>query len=94
MPHAGSFTIDATHAALPGHFPGRPIVPGVVLLDHVAALLLNDVGRRVAGFPSARFLHPVRPGDTVSVAYDGPGFTCTVGGTAVLTGRIDLAARP
>ena len=29
------FRVAADHPALPGHFPGRPIVPGVVILDHV-----------------------------------------------------------
>ena len=33
----GSFTIPADHPTLPGHFPGRPVVPGVVLLDEVMA---------------------------------------------------------
>ena len=30
------FTIEAGHRCLDGHFPGAPIVPGVILLDHVA----------------------------------------------------------
>jgi 3-hydroxyacyl-[acyl-carrier-protein] dehydratase len=33
--HRISLRIAAEHPALPGHFPGRPIVPGVVLLDCV-----------------------------------------------------------
>src|SRR3546814_2617840 len=30
-----SFVIAADHPSLPGHFPGRPLVPGVVVLDRV-----------------------------------------------------------
>ena len=31
--------IDAAHPALPGHFPGQPLVPGVMMLEQVARAL-------------------------------------------------------
>ena len=31
--------IRANHPSLPGHFPGAPLVPGVVILDEVIAAL-------------------------------------------------------
>ena len=82
----GSFTILPDHPSLPGHFPGHPIVPGVVLLDHVAALL-----GPVTGLPRAKFLRPVHPGDVVEVRADAGRFWCSVGGTDVLTGVFTLA---
>ena len=33
------FPIATDHPCLPGHFPGRPLVPGVVLLDRVLAAI-------------------------------------------------------
>jgi 3-hydroxymyristoyl/3-hydroxydecanoyl-(acyl carrier protein) dehydratase len=53
-------TVPADHRALPGHFPGHPIVPGVVLLELVEALLA-DHGYRVRECPQAKFLVPVAP---------------------------------
>ena len=33
------FVIEPGHPCLPGHFPGRPVVPGVVVLDRVVAAI-------------------------------------------------------
>ncbi len=52
--------VPADHPALPGHFPGHPIVPGVVLLELVEALLA-DHGYRVRECPQVKFLIPVGP---------------------------------
>ncbi len=92
----GHFTVAPDHPALPGHFPGRPIVPGVVLLDHaVSALLGACPGHRAAGLPAVKFMRPVRPGDTVEVACAAPkerhvAFTCAVNGQEVARGTLLL----
>ncbi len=39
--------IDVAHAALPGHFPGHPLVPAVILLRLSQAPSAADGGERV-----------------------------------------------
>ena len=33
------FVVEPCHPCLPGHFPGSPLVPGVVVLDQVLAAI-------------------------------------------------------
>jgi 3-hydroxymyristoyl/3-hydroxydecanoyl-(acyl carrier protein) dehydratase len=68
-----SVRIAATHPALPGHFPGNPIVPGVVLLDRVAAAIERARGLRLAKIASVKFLAPLKPEEDAQlrVACDG-----------------------
>ncbi len=89
------FHIPADHPALPGHFPGRPIVPGVLLLDAVFGAL-REAGRRPARLVRAKFTAPVMPGQEVELALaprggERIGFTCHAGGAVVLTGEVACA---
>ena len=54
--------LSPRHPALAGHFPGNPIVPGVVLLDHAIHALARLGGLPEAGIRigTAKFLAPVR----------------------------------
>ncbi len=54
--------VAADHPCLPGHFPGQPVVPGVVLLDAVQAALATQVGEIAAlSLPQVKFLQPLLP---------------------------------
>lgn len=63
---------DPAEPYFAGHFPGDPVVPGVVLLECLAQagrLLLNRRAGAVragylAGIDLAKFHHVLRPGDT------------------------------
>jgi acyl-coenzyme A synthetase/AMP-(fatty) acid ligase len=65
------FVIDADHPAMAGHFPGHPIVPGVVLLDHAVLALGSALGRPLALAQASllKFLSPVRPGERVEILH-------------------------
>lgn len=67
-PWTATFAVPASHPALPGHFPGRPVVPGVVLLGHVQAAIEAEHGPLPAlRLPQAKFLHPLLPGETATI---------------------------
>ncbi len=54
--------IHADHPSLPGHFPGAPLVPGVVILDEVVAAL-NEWRHdsELSGIRSVKFFAPLKP---------------------------------
>ena len=65
------FSIPSDHPSLPGHFPGRPIVPGVVLLDRVIAAIEATHGPLPAlRLPQVKFVQPLLPGEDAEVALD------------------------
>ncbi|MBR7957609.1 acyl-CoA synthetase family protein [Burkholderia cenocepacia] len=88
-----AFTIAADHPALPGHFPGHPVVPGVVLLDHAIHTIGAALNRPLHAWRlgSAKFLSPVAPGEPLDLAYDAAAsgairFTVRAGSREVATG--------
>lgn len=64
-----TFTIAEDHPCLPGHFPGRPVVPGVVLLEQVLARIGEDHG--ALRLPRVKFARPLLPGQAARVELDG-----------------------
>jgi 3-hydroxymyristoyl/3-hydroxydecanoyl-(acyl carrier protein) dehydratase len=96
MQATGSFRVSGDHPCLPGHFLGGAIVPGVVLLDEAFALMLAaHPDRRVIGLPSAKFVRPVLPAQTVVVTWREAAegriaFTCAVAAQVVLHGSVRL----
>jgi 3-hydroxymyristoyl/3-hydroxydecanoyl-(acyl carrier protein) dehydratase len=95
-PWAARFAVPADHPCLPGHFPGRPVVPGVVLLDAVMEAA-RAAGLGVAQrLPSAKFLRPVGPEEEVSLALRRTAggrlaFTGQVGGVLAFQGELEAA---
>lgn len=66
-----SFKISAQHPSLPGHFPGRPIVPGVVLLEQVETILKKQfIDWEIAELSQVKFLQPVLPEDLIEFLVD------------------------
>lgn len=61
--HVAPGRIAADHPCLAGHFPGRPVVPAVVLLEFTVRALSDALGRRVrlAAVPAVKFLNPLLP---------------------------------
>ncbi len=95
---AMQFTIDPDHPCLPGHFPGRPIVPGVVLLERVLeAIERSDAASHAAGtclrLPRVKFAQPLLPGQMAEVTLDLPApgrwrFRVQRGETLLASGEI------
>ena len=91
-----SRTIGADHPSLPGHFPGEPIVPGVVILDEVFAALKQC---RPKAHPTVirtvKFLSPLKPEQpfTIVLSESANGeidFRCRVEDRVIVEGRLQI----
>jgi 3-hydroxyacyl-[acyl-carrier-protein] dehydratase len=94
--YVASFCISPSHPSLPGHFPGNPVVPGVVLLDRVAAALQAWRGDAVCGFPQVKFLAPLLPDEPAEVVLETTAtprvrFRVLRGDALIASGEIDIA---
>lgn len=59
--------VPADHPAFAGHFPGKPIVPGVVLLDRAILFAEQLLGQPDLAWQvgNAKFFSPVGPGEAL-----------------------------
>ncbi len=70
-----SLSIPTDHAAFAGHFPGNPIVPGVLLLDEALRSIAVACGVTMAecAIVIAKFASPARPGEDLRLNFAPAG---------------------
>jgi predicted LPLAT superfamily acyltransferase/3-hydroxymyristoyl/3-hydroxydecanoyl-(acyl carrier protein) dehydratase len=67
-----TFTIDAGHPSLAGHFPGAPVLPGVLLLDETVRLVEQSHAAAATRWTigAAKFVKPVLPGEILTLEHE------------------------
>jgi 3-hydroxymyristoyl/3-hydroxydecanoyl-(acyl carrier protein) dehydratase len=85
MNHVTHWTVPPDHPAFAGHFPGTPILPGVVLLDVALQIIAKTSGIALdlCEISAVKFLNPASPGDELLIQH-----SVSVSGTI----RFDVAA--
>lgn len=97
--HTTVLRIGANHPSLPGHFPGQPIVPGVVLLDGVLRQAEHwlQCPLRVAALSNAKFTAPLLPEMSAQLQLtldaDQLRFSLTHEGMPLAQGLFQLASK-
>ncbi|MEY4684992.1 MAG: hypothetical protein RLZ25_1451 [Pseudomonadota bacterium] len=93
-----TFSIASDHPILIDHFPGNPLVPGAIILDHIllgyTALNSDDFLSLV--LKEIKFKSPLRGDETTFVSYwntpQGSRFSARVGDREIASGLITSKA--
>ncbi len=99
----GQKNLTINESFFQGHFPGAPIMPGVLILEALAQtggvlLHLRCNPNRIAvllNINNAKFRHPVRPGDVLYLKAEGLHFSSKggrIGATAMVNDKIAVEA--
>jgi 3-hydroxymyristoyl/3-hydroxydecanoyl-(acyl carrier protein) dehydratase len=96
MPYVMALHIDEDHPAFAGHFPGMPIVPGVVLLDEALVAIERATGESLARctLTSIKFQQVLRPGEALVLRFGrlppcGFRFEIESDGRVIAAGRLN-----
>lgn len=89
------FSIPSDHPSLPGHFPGRPVVPGVIVLERVLEAIEATHGALGAlRLPQVKFTQPLLPDEIADITITGDAprwrFRVSRGDTLLASGEVAL----
>jgi 3-hydroxyacyl-[acyl-carrier-protein] dehydratase len=96
-PHVRPLRFHAAHPSFAGHFPGQPIVAGVLLIEQAAEALRDWRGVGVRQVIDAKFLAPLLPDESaelelVALADARYRFTVRRGTDTLLRGTLEATA--
>src|SRR5262245_60461527 len=91
--------VRANHPSLPGHFPGAPLVPGVVILDEVLAVLTEwRQDSQLTGIRMVKFLAPLQPEQAFTISFSAKNqhaaevkFCCRAEDRVIVEGQFEVA---
>jgi 3-hydroxymyristoyl/3-hydroxydecanoyl-(acyl carrier protein) dehydratase len=90
--------VRADHPSLPGHFPGTPLVPGVIILDEVLEALIEwRENSQLTGIRTVKFLAPLMPEQPFTISLwaknESAGevnFSCRAEDRVIVEGRLEV----
>ena len=97
----GKYTVKGDEFFLQGHFPGNPIVPGVIqceMIAQTAVALIPDVHDSLpmyTGLNNVKFKNPLLPGDTAVITVSltaRRGIFCFAKGKLEANGKLCTSA--